>query len=268
LADETLLALAGWLNKIGRPAKTLEVLPQARAIQRQDLFLQYINALVALQRWNEVKDLFLSEHSVVDPMVQHMYLAVAQARLGSATGATNEWQRALQVANTLEKLLTLATNAEQNSVSDIADAAYSEAIKTAPTTNRTAYAGRLRLALAAGRDGSRKRSPPKSFRCGPMTRQRAFRTRICDCCSALQVMQPKQRSATLRCSSRKSQGTGKPEQRSASPVFVWAGTKRRWRHFKACESAALSRRARSLCAQPLWQQTAFRTAPAMTRSCS
>ena len=151
LADETLLALAGWLNKIGRPAKTLEVLPQARAIQRQDLFLQYINALVALQRWNEVKDLLLSEHSVVDPMVQHMYLAVAQARLGSATGATNEWQRALQVANTPEKLLTLATNAEQNSVSDIADAAYSEAIKTAPTMNRTAYAGRLRLALAAGR---------------------------------------------------------------------------------------------------------------------
>ena len=38
-ADETLLALAGGLNKIGRPAKTLEVLPQARASQRQDLFL-------------------------------------------------------------------------------------------------------------------------------------------------------------------------------------------------------------------------------------
>ena len=151
LADETLLALATWLNKIGRPAKTLEVLPQARAIQRQDFFLQYVNALAALQRWSEVKDLFLSEHSFVDPMVQHMYLAVAQARLGSATGATNEWQRALQVANTPEKLMTLATNAEQNSVPDIADAAYSEAIKTASTTNRAAYAGRLRLALAAGR---------------------------------------------------------------------------------------------------------------------
>ena len=150
LADETLLALATWLNKIGRPAKTLEVLPEPRAIQRQDLFLQYVNALVALQRWSEVKDLFLSEHSVVDPMVQHMYLAVAQARLGSATGATNEWQRALQVANTPEKLLTVANNAEQNSASDIADAAYSEAIKTAPT-NRAAYAGRLRLALAAGK---------------------------------------------------------------------------------------------------------------------
>jgi hypothetical protein len=150
LADETLLALVTWLNKIGRPAKTLEVLPEARTIQRQDLFLQYVNALAALQRWSDVKDLFLSEHSVVDPLVQHMYLAVAQARLGSATGATNEWQRALQLANTPDKLLTLATNAEQNSAPDIADAAYSEAIKTAPT-NRAAYTGRLRLALSAGK---------------------------------------------------------------------------------------------------------------------
>jgi hypothetical protein len=150
LADETLLTLAGWLNRVGRPAKTLEVLPKERASQRQDLFLQYVNALIALQRWSEVKDLLMSEHSVVDPMVQHMYLAVAQARLGSATAATNEWQRALQVANTPEKLLTLATNAERNSAPDIADDAYSEVIKTAPT-HRAAYAGRLRLALAAGK---------------------------------------------------------------------------------------------------------------------
>jgi thioredoxin-like negative regulator of GroEL len=55
----------------------------------------------------------------------------------------------LQVANSPEKLLTLATNAEQNSAIDIADAAYTEAIKIAPT-NRAAYTGRLRLALAAG----------------------------------------------------------------------------------------------------------------------
>ena len=148
LADATLLALVTWLNKIGRSAKTLEVLPEARAIQRQDFFLQYVNALAALQRWSQVKDLFLSEHSVVDPMVQHMYLAVAQAHLGSATSATNEWQRALQVANTAEKLLILAKFAEQNSVNDIADAAYSDAINIG-LKNREAYTGRLRLALAA-----------------------------------------------------------------------------------------------------------------------
>ena len=146
--DETLLALITWLNKIGRPAKTLELLPEVRAIQRQDFFLQYVNALDALQRWSEIRDLLMREHSAVDPMVQHMYLAVAQAHLDSPTGATNEWQRALQVANTPEKLLTLAANAEHNSANDIADAAYFEVIKIAPT-NRAAYAGRLRLALTA-----------------------------------------------------------------------------------------------------------------------
>jgi len=150
LADETLFALAAWLNKIGRPAKTLEVLPEANAIQRQDLFLQYLNALAALQRWSEIKDLLMSEHSVVDPMLQHTYLAIAQAHLGSATAATNEWQRALQVADNPEKLLALATYAEQNSANDIADAAYAASIKIVPTS-REMYAGRLRIALAAGR---------------------------------------------------------------------------------------------------------------------
>jgi tetratricopeptide (TPR) repeat protein len=147
--DETLAALGGWLNKIGRPAKTLEVLPQTHAIQRQDLFLLYINALAALQRWSEIKDLLIGEHSVIDPMSQHMYLAVAQAHLGAATAATNEWQRALEVANTPEQALTLARYAEQTAVNDIADAAYSIAIKIEPK-NRGAYDGRLQLALQAG----------------------------------------------------------------------------------------------------------------------
>src|SRR5436189_6038 len=147
--NETLAALAAWLSKIGRPAKTLEVLPQARALQRQDLFLQHLNALAALERWNDVKDLLASERSVIDPVPQHMSLAIAQAHLGSATAATNEWQRALEAANTADKLLAVAGYAEQNSVNDIADAAYSGAIKIAPK-NRAAHAGRLRVALTSG----------------------------------------------------------------------------------------------------------------------
>jgi hypothetical protein len=150
LADETLVALAAWLNKIGRPAKTLEVLPQARALQRQDFFLQYINALAALQRWSDIKELLTSERAPIEPMIQHMYLAMTQKHLGSATGATNEWQRALEVANTSEKLSALAKYAEQNSANDIAGASYAGAIKIDPK-NREAYTGRLRLALAAGK---------------------------------------------------------------------------------------------------------------------
>ena len=146
--DETLAALAAWLNSVRRADKTLQVLPLDRALRRQDLYLAHVDALAALERWPEVKEVLSSERFPLEPVLQHMYLAVARTRLGEATAATNEWQRALEAANTPEKLLALAGYAEQNHANDVADRAYSEAIKLAPK-NREAYAGRLRLALAA-----------------------------------------------------------------------------------------------------------------------
>ncbi len=146
--DETLAALAAWLNSVGRADKALQVLPLDRALRRQDLYLRYIDALAVLERWPEVKELLISERFPLEPVFQHMYLAVARTRLGEATAATNEWQRALEAANAPEKLLALARYAEQNHVNDVADRAYSEAIRLAPK-NRGAYAGRLRVALAS-----------------------------------------------------------------------------------------------------------------------
>jgi tetratricopeptide (TPR) repeat protein len=78
-----------------------------------------------------------------------MYLATARSHLEEATAVTNEWQRALEAATgSPEKLLILASYAEQNHTNDVADAAYAEAIKLAPS--RTAYAARLRLAEKSG----------------------------------------------------------------------------------------------------------------------
>ena len=149
--DETLAALTAWLNGIGRARKTLELLPLDRAVQRQDLYLQHINALAALGRWDEVKDVLLSQRFPLEPVAEHMYLATARTRLGEAVSATNEWQRALEAAaNNSDKLLALATYAEQNHANDIADAAYAEMIKVEPK-NRAAYAGRLRIAEASDR---------------------------------------------------------------------------------------------------------------------
>jgi len=141
--------LTAWLNNIGRAAKALELLPLNRAVQHQDLFLQHINALAALERWKEVKDILISERFPLEPVFEHMYLATARTHLGEATAAANEWQRALEAADTPEKALALASYAEQNGTYDAADTAYSEAIKFAPQ-NRGAYDGRLRAALAAG----------------------------------------------------------------------------------------------------------------------
>ena len=87
--DETLAALAAWLNSVGRADKTLQVLPLDRALQRQDLYLRYIDALAALERWNDIKALLSSERFPLEPVLQHMLLAVARTRLGEATDATN-----------------------------------------------------------------------------------------------------------------------------------------------------------------------------------
>jgi tetratricopeptide (TPR) repeat protein len=93
----------------------------------------------------------MSERFALDPVFQHMYLATALSHLGGeATGVTNEWQRALEAAgNNSDKLLALAGYAERNRANDVADTTYIAAIKFAPK-NHAAYAGRLRLAEAAG----------------------------------------------------------------------------------------------------------------------
>jgi tetratricopeptide (TPR) repeat protein len=118
-------------------------------VQRPDLFAPHIDALAALERWDEINTVLTSERFPLEPVLQHMYLAVTRSHLGEATGATNEWQRALEAAaSSSDKLFALASYAEQNHTNDVADAAYVEVIKVAPK-NRAAYAGRLRLAEAA-----------------------------------------------------------------------------------------------------------------------
>ena len=93
----------------------------------------------------------MSERFPLEPVAEHMYLATARTRLREAVSATNEWQRALEAAAyNSDKLLALATYAEQNHANDIADAAYAQVLGLTPK-NRAAYAGRLRVAKASDR---------------------------------------------------------------------------------------------------------------------
>jgi Tfp pilus assembly protein PilF len=149
--DETLAELAAWLNSLGRVRKTLDLVSLDRAVRNQALFLQHINALAALERWDEVKEILMDERFALEPVFQHMYLATALSHVGEETAVTNEWQRALEAAgNNSNKLLALAGYAERNRANDVADATYIQAIKFAPE-NHAAYVGRLRLAEASGR---------------------------------------------------------------------------------------------------------------------
>jgi tetratricopeptide (TPR) repeat protein len=150
--DESLTMLASWLYNRGQYETILKVVPPERAARSRGLFIQRVDALASLKRFSELKDMLLEEHSVVDPSIQHMFLAVVSAKLGEPVVSGNEWDRALESADSLQKLLSLASYAEENGALETADAAYGRAI--AKQSNlRLAYTARLRLAEALGETG-------------------------------------------------------------------------------------------------------------------
>ncbi|MBA3960669.1 MAG: hypothetical protein H0X40_02050 [Chthoniobacterales bacterium] len=147
--NESVLALATWLNGKGEYERELETVPLERSLQMRELFLQHVDALGALGRWEDIRHLLQSERFPLDPMIGQMYLARCYAQLGQQTASDNSWQRALEAANgNSQKLMTLAEYAEKNGASAIAANAYSGAVAATPNL-RAAWQGKLRLAQSS-----------------------------------------------------------------------------------------------------------------------
>jgi hypothetical protein len=148
---DSLVALATWLDEKGEYQRQLDTIPLGRALQSRDLFLVHLDALGALDRWSEIKQLLESEHFPLDEVVQRMYVARCNAQLGEKTASENNWKRALEAAGgDSGKLMTLAEYAERNGANEIAEVAYATAANESPKL-RAAWQGRLRLAQASGR---------------------------------------------------------------------------------------------------------------------
>lgn len=154
-ADASQVAvLATWLNGKGEYQRLLDEIPVERALQSRDLFLQDMDALGALGRWEEIQRLLETERFPLDPVQQRTYLARCSAQLGNEAAAKNNWQRALEAAaGDVGKLMQLAEYAEKNGAADIAVPAYEQATLAAPKL-RQAWQGRLRTTYA-GRDTKR-----------------------------------------------------------------------------------------------------------------
>jgi hypothetical protein len=147
--DETLMALGSWLYSRHRFQSVLDVLPLDRAAERRELLMERIDALAALNRLTEVKQLLLSEYPVLEPAFQHMYLAIVRAKLGEKAAVANEWYRALALAESPYALIGLADYAEKRGVPEVADAAYARLIKKQPDL-KSAYLSRFELAQSRG----------------------------------------------------------------------------------------------------------------------
>jgi len=146
----SLVALATWLDGKGEYQRQLDTIPLEKALQSRDLFLQHLDALGALDRWSEIKQLLESEHFPLDQVEQRMYVARCNARLGEKTASENNWKRALEAAGgDSGKLMTLAEYAERNGANELAEVAYVTATNESPKL-RAAWQGRLRLTQASG----------------------------------------------------------------------------------------------------------------------
>jgi tetratricopeptide (TPR) repeat protein len=144
-----LASLASWLNSKGEFQKTLDTIQLSRAGQSRDLFVQYLEALAALGRWSDAKELLTSDKFPLDPTLQYMYLAHCSGQLREETAAANNWQRALESAGgNVQKLITLAHYAERAGNAKVAQAAYNSAAAVSPKS-RMAQDGRVRLAWAS-----------------------------------------------------------------------------------------------------------------------
>ena len=147
--NESVLALATWLNGKGEFERELKTVSLERSLQMRELFLQHVDALGALGRWEDIRRLLQSERFPLDPVLEQMYLARCYAQLGQQTASANSWQRALEAANgNSQKLMTLAEYAEKNGASAVAASAYDGTIATMPNL-RAAWQGKLRLLQAA-----------------------------------------------------------------------------------------------------------------------
>ena len=146
--NEELTALAGWLYRRGEYQRELDVIPLKRATQSQELFLQHIDALDGLGRWDDIRRILESERFPLDPVTQSMYLARCYMKLGQQQSADNDWQSALEAAaGNVAKLVTLGNYAEKSGASKVAATAYDAGAAASPRS-RAAEQGRLRMAYA------------------------------------------------------------------------------------------------------------------------
>lgn len=149
--DKELAALGAWLYAAGEPAKILEVIPPARASGSQTLYLQFLDALGAAGRWEDIQRSIEGQQFTLEPVVEQMYLARCATQLRQAATAEGHWAAALHAAGTNpDKLLALGRYAQGNAAPATAEAAFRAAIQATPES-RQMHEALLGLLQAGGR---------------------------------------------------------------------------------------------------------------------
>ncbi|MEY2440177.1 MAG: hypothetical protein QOI34_1562 [Verrucomicrobiota bacterium] len=146
-----LIDLARWLNIHQQPERVLSLFSMERASQNNQLLLARLDALAALQRWNEIDTLLVNPDLTLDPSVLESFRARAAQEQNAPLDAELHWNHAISfAAGDAFKLRFVANFAEQSHAGGVALRAYDQLAKF-PEHAAFAYHGTERL--SAGREG-------------------------------------------------------------------------------------------------------------------
>jgi hypothetical protein len=116
---------AVWLNQQREFNRTLSVVPLEAARKRMDLFIVHLDALAALDRWNEIEGILTGKDAPLPPVHLEAFKARCALKLSNPAAAAAAWHSALSAAeNSLDELWWLADYAAKNGELDQARRAY------------------------------------------------------------------------------------------------------------------------------------------------
>ena len=120
-APEIRVRFAVWLNQNGAAESTLVALPLADALKRKDLFLPYVDAMAALGKWVELRNIFETQQSPMETAYLEAFRARCDLALKNDSLAALHWRAALRAAErNPEQLYWLALYAEKSGDRDTA----------------------------------------------------------------------------------------------------------------------------------------------------
>lgn len=113
-SPEKRVRLAVWLNQNGESERTLDALPLDEALKRKDFFLPYSDALAALGRWTELRDILETRQPPLETAFVEAFQARCDKELKNSELAALHWRAALRAAErNPEQLLWLGRYTER-----------------------------------------------------------------------------------------------------------------------------------------------------------
>ena len=140
-----------WLNNRRESARALEVVPMDEGFKRKDMLLVCLDALAALERWDEIERILAMKDAPLDTAFKELFLARSAIAQNSQTVADLHWKRALLAAGpSVEQMRVIAAYAEKIGRYDQAETALNSLAASASTA-RFAHESLLRLARRQGK---------------------------------------------------------------------------------------------------------------------